>query len=197
MKLKGLIILFCAALFSASVQAQDSRFNLLLKSGTYTMSDTNQDHFGVPVFFDEDSSGIFGVDFMFLNLAGMKMGVEIYQFENDFFESGGFGTASTMMTFFNVRKYFLDGMIQPYVGAGAGFGFSNFDSSGFRLSGSAFGINAQFLLGLELQFVDNFGIFLEYKNVILADYEGETIFGDVEDFDFSGSGISAGVAFHF
>ncbi|MDH5407317.1 MAG: hypothetical protein OEY00_01755, partial [Gammaproteobacteria bacterium] len=144
---------------------------------------------------DEDASFALGADFIFYDVAGVKLGGEAFIFENDFSLFGSQGTTLTLMTMFNARKYFLDGMFKPYIGAGAGVGSVSFNS--LPLSGSAAGLNAQFLLGFDAKFSEVFGVFIEYKNVFYADYSGETASGATADFDFSGSGITAGLSIRF
>ena len=196
MKFKGLMITICFLFSSFVVNAEENQFTILAKPvATYTMSDNIQDTFGIPMIFDEDASFALGADFIFYDVAGVKLGGEAFIFENDFSLFGSQGTTLTLMTMFNARKYFLDGMFKPYIGAGAGVGSVSFNS--LPLSGSAAGLNAQFLLGFDAKFSEVFGVFIEYKNVFYADYSGETASGATADFDFSGSGITAGLSIRF
>ncbi|MDH5409255.1 MAG: hypothetical protein OEY00_11655, partial [Gammaproteobacteria bacterium] len=93
------MITICFLFSSFVVNAEENQFTILAKPvATYTMSDNIQDTFGIPMIFDEDASFALGADFIFYDVAGVKLGGEAFIFENDFSLFGSQGTMLTLMT---------------------------------------------------------------------------------------------------
>ena len=81
-------------------------------------------------------------------------------------------------------------MVHPFGGIGLGWGYSKF--SHVADVDRDWNYTLQISAGLEIQFAEEFGVYLEAKG-LASGSDGER----ANEFDFSGSGLMAGVSFIF
>lgn len=174
------------------VSLQPGGVGLLLKTGALTLSEDRQTILGDARVFDDSTSGLYGVEALYQFPSGVSVGGEILGFTANFVTEGSSDRhdVDVLIVFANARQYFrTDASLQPYIGAGIGVAVT--DTSGPTIVGSTSGLAYQLLAGAEYR-SGNFGLFAEYK-YLSADTESS----NNEKIDVSGSGLFAGVAFHF
>lgn len=182
--------------FSAVAEEFEERFSILIKTGSYSMSNGTQSTAGGTSVFETDSSSVFSgeVTFKMRNDENIRLGGEIFVFNNKYTNFGITGDALTTAVMFNARMFLLDGDFKPFVGFGAGAVTTTFDG---YYSGSAGGLAMQVMIGAEYKISDRIGLYAEYKNLGLATVDNETTSGQTAEFDMSGAGTFAGVAAYF
>jgi opacity protein-like surface antigen len=167
-------------------------FGLMFKTGTLTLSEDTQTILGTDRRFDDSASSLFAAELYYQFDSGVTVGAELLSYTADFTTVGMTDTHNVDVTiiFANARRYFRNySSFQPYIGAGAGLAVT--DISGPTLGGNTAGVAYQLLTGVEYRGAD-VGVFgeIKYVGAETEDDNGETI-------DVSGTGIFAGVAFHF
>jgi len=189
----------CFWVFSAAVLvaislnsvAYGADFVLSMKSGTVFLWDRDQRIDGVERKFDEHSRKSFGLAWEIRNAKGVGMGMEYLYFRNKFTPSSDGRTRSQILTF-NVKKYFSPGgPVHPYAGGGFGWGHAKYDD-GVGNVDRDLNLVFQGMLGIEFRFADAFGFFTEAR-ALASGADGE----EENEFDFSGTGVTAGINFIF
>lgn len=170
----------------------DKMNTIIVKAGSFGLSDTRQTIAGSNATFEEDSSAVFAVEYARRFGENFSFGGELVNYSNDYatFISGEVDTAiatANIKAYFDVGKHF-----RPFVGAGAGFAV--IDVSG-PFDGSASGFAMSFSAGVQIPF-EHVGIHIEYK-YIAANAENETNYGNTAKFDVGGDGVFAGISIHF
>jgi len=164
---------------------------LMLKTGTLTLSDNAQTILGTARQFDESVSGLYAIEAYYQFDSGIAFGGEILGYTAEFTTAGiDKHDVDVTILFANVKNYFrVNSSLQPFIGAG--IGAASTDISGSTISGNTSGIAYQLMAGIEYRGTD-IGVFGEFKYVG-ADTESDSN----ESVDVSGTGILAGVSFHF
>lgn len=188
--MKYFVRFFVASILLGFGSAHAAENVIIPKLGSFSLSETQQTTVGVNATYDEDSSGVFAVEYERRLDGGFSFGGEFVSYTNDYTSSSGSGEADVGVLTFNVKQYFnSSGSFMPFVGAGIGFGVASMSGP---ISGDAVDLALQIMGGFEYQFTDTIGIYAEYK-VISSEPEddaGETV-------DISGSGVFAGLTIHF
>jgi opacity protein-like surface antigen len=167
-------------------------FELTLKTGSLSLSKGRQTILATDRDFDENASGIFAAEFNYQFDNGLSVGGEFIKYSAEFTTVSltDTHTVDVSIVLVNAKQYFRTySGLQPYISAGAGIAVT--DVSGPTISGNTAGVAYQLSTGLQYRGA-NIGIFgeLRYIGANTEDDNGETI-------DVTGSGVFAGVAFHF
>ncbi len=189
-----LAVVLCTSMaWASAAQAWD----LILKTGNYTLSDDSQTIFD-PFFgsfdlaFDDKSDSVFGIEGQWYWQPDTALGIEYLQFSNDWTSTaaGTSGDIDVSAFMFNFKKYFnTKHKVQPYIGAGIGFASLDFNGPGGTASGDD--IAFQVVGGVHVR-GKKAGFYSELK---WFSSQPEDDAG--EDIDVGGTGIFAGVSFHF
>ncbi len=165
---------------------------LIIKTGSYTLSDEAQNLGGgaATVTFDEDASGVFGVEYEW-GLGNTTIGGELLTYSNDWdSDVPSSGDNDTLAIMFNVKRYFeIHKSIQFYIGGGIGIAFVDFDGPGGSAEGDDLAL--QVMAGVTVR-AKKVGLYTEVKSF---SSEPEDDFGD--EIDVSGTGLFGGISFHF
>jgi opacity protein-like surface antigen len=165
---------------------------LMLKTGSLTLTEDRQTILAADRRFEESVSGLLAVELYYQFDSGLTLGGELIQYSAEFTTLGMMDNHDVDVTIilFNSRKYFRNySGLQPYIGAGIGVAVT--DISGPTIGGNTAGVAYKLLTGLEYRWA-KVGLFGEL-NYIGADTEDD----NNESVDVSGTGIAAGVVFHF
>jgi opacity protein-like surface antigen len=196
--IKTFIILALSFIVFTPGKAAAADFVLILKSGAVMLSDDTQRLDNETRTFDDASNRTLAVAWEIRNSRDVGLGMEYMTFEHDFNSpSADYGYTRTQMYLFSARKYFAaKTMIHPFVGIGLGWGYTQFnrinDIDQEWDTDREWNTALQISTGVEFQFAEEFGIYIEAKGLASgSDSEREN------EFDFSGSGLMAGVSFIF
>ena len=185
-------LLALALLFSLLIPATAAAgdFVLMIKSGAMQLSDETQDLDGGIRTFSDKSDRTLSLAWEIRNAKNVGLGMEYITYEHDFTPLANSYTR-TQVYLFSARKYFTPSKVfHPFAGIGLGYGFSRYNN-GIDVD-EDWNLALQLTGGFELQFSDDFGIFLEAKG-LASGTDGER----ANDFDFSSTGLMAGVSFIF
>jgi len=165
---------------------------VILKAGSFSVSEDRQTIDGGNVGLDDSASGVFGIEGEWRQTNGLALGIEYLQYENDVSAPSvvGSSTMDTSLVLFNVKKYFNPtATVNPYIGAG--LGAVSVDFGGDIITGSAGGFALQAIGGIEFRF-DKVGLYTEFKalHAVAEDEAGEKA-------KASGSGVFAGISISF
>lgn len=174
------------------VRQRPGGYGVMLKLGTFSVSNQTQNIIGSDRAFDKSASGVFALEVYKQSASGLAYGGELVNYKLHFTTVGDStsGDISALVGLANARQYYrTDTEIQPYLGIGIGYAFT--DSSGTAFSGNTAGFAYQLVGGVEYR-TSNMGFFAEYKylGAKTKDSIGNTI-------DATGSGFFAGMALHF
>jgi len=167
-------------------------YALQFKTGALTLSEDRQTILGAERSFDDSASGLYGIEAYYQFPSGVTVGGEIIGYTAEFTTTGldDRHDVDVLIILANARQYFRTSTnLQPFIGAG--IGVASTDTSGPTIAGTTAGLAYQLLAGVEYR-LENFGVFGEYK-FISADTESD----NNEKIDVSGSGLFAGISFHF
>lgn len=185
-------------MFVSFAQAKDkgpssnNKNTIIIKSGSFNISEASQTIAGSSATFEENSSSVIAIEYSRKFGNNLTYGGELVKYSNEYatFISGD---VDTTIIIANIKKYFdLSTHFQPFIGAGAGAVLTTVSGP---FDGSAGGFATSLVLGAEIPF-ENIGIHIEYK-YLSATADNETTSGNTAKFDVSGSGIFAGVSIHF
>jgi opacity protein-like surface antigen len=135
---------------------------LILKTGSFEMSDRSQVVGGLQSQFDSSADGVIGAELEWRDRSGFAFGGELYRFTNNIVAVGTSLTGEMEVVAFlaNAKKYFeITGFLYPYVGAGLGVASSSFSGD---LTGNASGPAYQAMAGIEFR-SKNIGLYTELK----------------------------------
>jgi hypothetical protein len=162
---------------------------LQINTGSVTLSDQQQQWFGVATNVDGGASGVFDVELDFVFPAGWAVGAEYITYKNSWTQAGGAGSFSTRVFTINGKKYFnATELIRPFVGVGIGVASTSFSGA---ITGGTSGTASQLMGGVEFRF-DNVGLQLELKSISAKTEDSSNV-----KVDASGRGVFAGASFHF
>lgn len=183
--------LLAAGFLLVSIAARADSSALILKLGSFTLSDADQRISGIPLTFEDNSSGEFGGEFEFRRNDGAAFGIEILNYTNDWRSGvGTTGDNNTLALMFNAKRYFYaTRSVLPYIGGGIGLASTDFTGPGGSASGDDLAF--QILAGIEVR-GRQAGLYTEVKHFIS---KPEDEFGD--DIDVSGTGVFVGVSIYF
>lgn len=185
-------LLFAATLILGTAPATANSVAVIVKAGSFSVSTDRQTIDNVSVIIDDSASSVFGLELEWRQTSGIAFGLEYVQYESDVTRTGSSArsTMETMATLANIKKYFRpSSTVNPYIGAG--IGAAGIEFGGNLLSGSAGGLAAQAMTGVEFRW-NKVGLYTELKY----------LYAEVED-DFNqtakgtGAGMFAGVSFSF
>jgi hypothetical protein len=173
-----------------------SGFNLILKGGGLSLSSETQNieatsNGGSTTIFQttfDQSAPAFGLEGEWIMRSGWAYGGELIVHAHDYVTvpagALGSGEMRTIKLLFNAKKYFRPGsIVQPYVGAGVGLAVVNMSG---QVEGNASGYAAQAMGGVVFRW-EFVGFYTEAKFQV----------AEAADVDASGTGLFAGVSFHF
>jgi opacity protein-like surface antigen len=135
---------------------------LILKTGSFEMSNRSQVIGGLESEFDSSASGVVGAELEWRDRSGFAFGGEMYRFTNNIVAVGTplQGEMEVVALMANAKKYFeITGLLYPYVGAGLGVAATSFSGD---LTGSASGQAYQAMAGIEFR-SKNIGLYTELK----------------------------------
>lgn len=167
-------------------------FVVMLKTGIMTLSEDTQFIVGANRSFDSSTSNPLSIEAYYQFSSGLTAGAEIMSYTANFTTTGASDEhdVDVLLIMGNVKQYFRNrSRLQPFIGAGIGFVTTSI--SGPTISGDTAGLAYQLMGGVEYR-NSNVGFFGEIK-YISADSESD----NNQSVDVSGTGILAGVAFHF
>ncbi|MDH3670687.1 MAG: porin family protein [Gammaproteobacteria bacterium] len=160
---------------------------LIVKAGSFELSDDTQNISGVSLVFDEDASSVFSIEYEW-GIDEVVLGGELLSYSNDW-DSGlaTSGDNDTLAIMFNVKRYFeISEPIQFYIGGGIGIASVDFDGPGGSADGDDLALQVMAGVTFRLKAV---GIYTEVKSF---SSEPEDDFGD--DIDVSGTGLFGGIS---
>ncbi len=190
-KIKVILTLLLSCILITAQNAAAADFAVILKSGVAKLSDDTQFLDGQVRTFDDESNKTLGIAWEIRNSRNVGMGMEYITFEHDFISPSSTGYAKTELYLFSARKYFApESMVHPFCGIGLGWGYTKF--SHIADTDRNWDYALQISAGLELQLAEEFGIYIEAKG-LASGTDGER----ENEFDYSGSGLMAGVSFIF
>ena len=172
---------------------------VMLKVGALTLSEETQsirvNGVDYDLIFDDSASGVFAVEVYYQFNSGLAVGGEILNYTANF-TTAGIGTdehdVDVLTVMGIVKQYFRpNSSLQPYLGAGLGVTSTDISGPPGGIAGNTSGISYQVLAGIEYRGAD-IGVFGEAK-YLSADTEDD----NNQSIDVSGTGLFAGVAFHF
>jgi opacity protein-like surface antigen len=176
-----------AMLSAGSIVHAANESSIIIKTGSFSLSNATQTIGGSSITFDDSSSGVFALEYERSMKNNLSWGIEYISYTNDYASGTGYADAFQLMA--NIRKYFdVSKSVQPYVGAGVGVAGVSLGGVG---TGTGAGIGFQVMGGVKFPFKAVSAI-IEYKYISSEpeDSVGTTV-------DTSGSGIFAGIAINF
>ena len=165
---------------------------LLLKLGTLSLANDTQTILGTDRSFDKSASGPYAVEFYYQFQDSMTVGGEFLGYKATFTTTGFNDThdVSVHVLLANAKQYYrTDTRLQPFIGAGVGVATT--DVSGPTISGNTSGFAYQLMAGVEYR-SENIGFFGEAKYV-----GANTKSSNDQNIDASGTGLFAGIVFHY
>jgi opacity protein-like surface antigen len=184
----GLTIPFCLLITGTAVAAD---FVLMLKSGVMQLADETQTLDGTSHTFSDKSDRTLALGWEIRTDKNVGLGMEYITYEHDFDASPAAYTRSQIYLF-SARKYFVPSKVfHPFAGIGLGWGFTRYND-GIQHTDEDWNLALQLTGGFELQFSEGFAVFLEAKG-LASGTDGER----ANEFDFSSTGLMAGVSFIF
>jgi opacity protein-like surface antigen len=183
----SLMVMTAMTFLSHPVQADSA---LIIKAGSFELSDDTQTITGGSLVFDEDASGVFSIEYEW-GIDKVVLGAELLGYSNDWDSSmATSGDNDTLAIMFNVKRYFeIRKTLLFYVGGGIGVASVDFDGPGGSAQGDDLAL--QVMAGVSVR-AYKIGFYGEVKSF---SSEPEDDFGD--DIDVSGTGLFGGVSFHF
>ena len=173
---------------------------VLLKTGTFSLSKQTQTILGADQHYDKSASGIFDVEAYYQFGDGLAYGGELLSYTAHFTTVGAStsGDVKVLALMANIKQYFrTQANLQPYLGAGIGVATTSV--SGVA-NGSSSGLAYQLVAGLEYR-VSSYGFFGEVKYVgasTKTKYVNTSTNSSIDEkIDGTGSGLFAGIVFHF
>ncbi|BAU49472.1 hypothetical protein SVA_2924 [Sulfurifustis variabilis] len=187
----GLAALAGAMLAAAAPSTFADGGVIIIKTGTFTLSEESQSISGISLAFDDSASGVFGIELEWRMAGGTGLGVELVRYVNDWDPVFGKGDNDTTALLFNAKKYFaVSPTVQPYVGAGIGFAGVDFEGPGGSASASDLALQA--VAGIDFRLGEKFGVYTEAKYLTSEpeDDEGDNV-------DVTGTGFFLGLTIGF
>lgn len=135
---------------------------LIVKAGSFKLSDESQSISGLPLTFDDKASGVFGGELEWRTKENVAFGAELLLYSNDW-RSGASTTGDndTLALMVNAKRYFaVSKNVFPFVGAGLGLASVDFSGPGGSASGSDFAMQA--MVGIEFR-AEKIGFYTEAK----------------------------------
>jgi opacity protein-like surface antigen len=178
---------------SSTESGRDWKLALIANGGVFKMAAADQVVAGLARTYDTTSKSVFGIEAEWRSEAGLALGGEVFNYENDLAATGSTGTfvsaqQKVLAVLVNGKYYFrVADWFFPFVGAGVGQ--SNATYSGGR-RGKARGLAYQGLAGMEFRF-NQIGLIVQYKNLV------STVGDAAREVNVGGSGILAGVSIIF
>lgn len=186
-----LLPLLAAVIFTTAGRVYAVDFALIMKSGTVKLWDDDQSLDLVDRRFDSHSQRTLSLGWEIRNAKEVAMGMEYITYHHDLLSSAT-GGAKTQVVLFNIKKYFSPNLVlHPYAGFGMGVGHAKFDD-GQGYVDRELNLALQASGGVEFRIGNNFGIYTEVKG-LASGTDGE----DENEFDFSGTGLMAGISMIF
>jgi opacity protein-like surface antigen len=166
--------------------------SLQIRTGSLSLANQKQTILSQDRLFDKSASGLLGFGIDYQSSSGLSVGGEILNYKVQFVTSGLNDThdVNVYALLANTKQYYLtDSNFQPYLGIGLGVAVTSI--SGPSISGNTVGFAYQLLAGMEYRHA-NLGFFAEarYLGASTKDSNNQKV-------DVSGSGIFAGVSFHY
>lgn len=164
---------------------------VLLKTGSLSLSKQTQTILLADRLFDKKATGLYGIEVYYQYDDGLAWGGELLGYKAHFITSGSTapGDVAVHVVLANAKQYYrTETRLQPYLGVGMGAAVT--DVSG-AITGNSAGFAYQLVAGMEYRGV-GMGAFLEAKYV-----GAKTKSGNAQTVDVTGSGLFAGIAFHF
>jgi hypothetical protein len=172
-------------------QAAAADFAMIMKSGTVKLWDEDQRLDLADRRFDGHSQRTLALAWEIRNAKEVAMGMEYLTYRHDLSDTVS-GGAKTQVVLFNIKKYFSPNLVlHPYAGFGLGWGHARFDDGQGNIDRD-FNLALQASGGVEFRIGNNFGIYTELKG-LASGTDGE----DENEFDFSGTGLMAGISLIF
>ncbi|MFQ6023440.1 MAG: outer membrane beta-barrel protein [Acidiferrobacterales bacterium] len=185
-----LVVAMCTLPGISSTASADG--TIVIKTGSFAFSDDTQNlSGGVNLTFDEDASGVFGVEGEWHVSDKVAIGGEFLSYSNDWDSNvGTSGDVDTIALMFNARRYFGIGkLLRFHIGSGIGLASTDFEGPGGSVSDDSIALQA--MGGLSVQ-RGQLGFFSELKLFVS---EPEDDLGD--EIEVSGTGLFAGITFAF
>jgi outer membrane protein W len=165
---------------------------VIIKTGAFRLSESSQQlSDGTNLDFDQNASGVVGVEAGWRSQEGLALTGELLGYRNNWSSDMNIsGHVDTGAVFFNIKKYFNAAhKVQPYLGIGLGYAGVDFSSQGEH--GYAGDTAYQAMVGLAVR-GKTFGFYseLNYLSSKPQDNIGDQI-------DVSGTGLFAGLLISF
>jgi hypothetical protein len=163
----------------------------MFKLGSLGLAQGTQTILGSARQFETSASSVLALEGEWFFRPDTSLGGEFVKYSNSYTTPGSSlgGEADTTVILANIKRYFvLVDEWAPYVGAGAGFGSTDFSGA---ISGSASGFALQLTGGLQWR-RGSFALRAEYKYLRAKNEDDNN-----QKVDASGSGIFLGAGFYF
>ncbi|MBU0480008.1 MAG: porin family protein [Proteobacteria bacterium] len=184
--------IICLVSFFVTTSATAADFAVMVKSGAVNLWDDKQRLDGVQRDFDDSGNKIFSIGWEIRNQKNVGLGMEYTNFKHEFTPPASTGMTRTQVYLFTAKKYFVPHeMIRPFFGIGLGWGHAKYDD-GIGNVDRDMNAALQASMGIEFLFAENFGFYTELKG-LASNTDGES----ENEFDFSSTGLMAGVSFVF
>jgi len=176
---------------SFSTTANADPVALIIKTGSYTLSDESQRISNITLTFEDKADGLFGLELEWRQPTGTAFGLELLRFTNDWRSNVGTrGDNDTLALLFNVKKYFnASKVVRPYIGAGIGVASVDFTGPGGSASGEDLALQA--MGGIEFR-GQKVGFYTEVK--YLSSKPEDDVGANI---NVSGTGLFAGLSIFF
>lgn len=182
-----LALALLSALSSLNAAAQNV---LILKTGEYRLSDTDQVLLGRDIDYEASVRPLINLEYQWRFKNQLSVGADLLAFDDDYlFSSRAPGTLEAYLLSANVKKFFtVTPWLHPYVGVGAGQ--LVVDLQGPVQGGiDGYGLHAN--AGIELR-IKRLGVYAEYKQL-----NAQAKDADNERITLSGRGLLFGAGLHF
>lgn len=191
MKIKNLVAMGAIVASLSAGPAMADSVALIVKAGSFKLSDETQAISGISLTFDDKASGVFGGELEWRRNDNIAFGAELLLYSNDWRSGlGTVGDNDTLALLVNAKKYFAATKhVLPFIGAGIGFTSADFSGPGGSVSASDLALQA--MAGIEFR-GEKVGFYTEAK--YLTSKPEDDVGANI---DVSGVGIFAGVSITF
>lgn len=183
--LQSMLAIMLFGVYSFVYAAERNSFSF--KAGDFILDQKTQSIDASPITFDEESMDVFSFEYERLLPKNFSIAVGLTRYNNKIVSSSFVATtAESFHLMFVGRKYFeLSKYFLPYLGVGIGPSLGTIDDTGISI------IGFQGVAGIKIP-LGAISLIVEHK-VVSA--KVNDIYSD--DFDMSGKGTFAGIAFNF
>jgi len=182
--------LLCSLALATEVQARGGHHTMNIQAGSYSLDDTVQTvDFGTVFGFD-DSSSVFGGEYLYYFNDVNAIGATVLFMSHDYTSFLGTGSIDHTMLMFSYKAHALvTDWFRPFLNLSVGITAGDVTGA---YEGTVAGFAAGGGVGLYMPFNDNVGLTIEYRKLVGTLYDSANF-----EFDFDGDLIMGGVTIIF